>query len=100
MLPLPRSVFAVTLYWAGPGGRTSVMLPLLLFTRTWRGTLLNTIWMSPSPVEAVTVSVAMPDPLMLPLLVFAVIVVGVRPSAWMLRSPDETESVAALMAFT
>jgi hypothetical protein len=99
-LTLPLPVFAVTSYWAGPGGRTSVMLPLLLFTRTSRGTLVNTIWMSPLPVEAVIAAVAMLDPLMLPLLVFAVIVVDATPSALMLPSPDEAESVADLMAFT
>jgi len=99
-LMMPLSVFAVTLYWVGPGGRTSVMLPLLLFTRTSRGTLVNAIWMPPSPVEAVIVAVAMLDPLMLPLLVFAVIVVDVTPSAWMLPSPDEADTVADLMAFT
>jgi hypothetical protein len=99
-LTLPLSVFAVTLYWVGPGGRTSVMLPLLLFTRTWRGTLVKTIWMSPLPVEAEIVAVAMADPSMLPLSVFAVIVVDVTPSAWMSPSPDEAESVADLTAFT
>jgi hypothetical protein len=59
---VPLSVFAVTWYLVSLGGRTSVMLPLLVFTRTLPGTPVNVIWMLPSPLEAVIVSVAMPDP--------------------------------------
>lgn len=98
---VPLSVFAVTWYSVSPGGRTSVMLPLSVFTRTLPGTLVNLISILPLPLEAVMVSVAMPDPVMLPLSVFAVIVVDVTPVAWMLPSPDEADSVAdLLMALT
>ena len=99
-LTLPLSVFAVTWYTVWLGGRTSVMLPLSVFTRTLPGMLLNLISMLPSPLEAVMVSVAMPDPVMLPLSVFMVIVVDVTPVAWMLPSPDEADSAGDLTALT
>ena len=76
------------------------MLPLSVFTWTSRGTLLKVITMLPSPDEALIDVVAMPDPLMAPLLVFTLIVADVTPVAWTLPSPVEAYSTADVIALT
>ena len=82
-LTLPLSVFAATWYLVAPGGRTSVMLPLLVFTPdVARDAGEHDLDVAVAGGGG-DVAVAMPVPLMLPLLVFAVIVVDVTPSAWM-----------------
>src|SRR5580693_8924355 len=99
-LTLPLRELAAMRYLVPPGGRMSVMLPLLVFSRTLPGTLASVIWRSPLPLEAVIVSVPMKDPEMLPLSVFAVIVVDVTPLARMSPLPDEADSTVDLLALT
>ena len=63
---LPPAELAFTSYWVVPRGTMIVMLPPSLVTWMVPGTVVNSIWMSPPPVPAVTRAAVSAVPLMSP----------------------------------